>query len=104
MKESVTYAQEQEQRETANRGFRKPEVKGSSPFAGSIESSSLSPLQLVGKPSFSRDEAGKITGYVCAFRDRRSIPLGTQSLLTQSRQAFFLFFSPSRLCVLAPLR
>jgi hypothetical protein len=36
MKQNVTNAQAQKQRKTANRGFRKPEVKGSSPFAGSI--------------------------------------------------------------------
>jgi hypothetical protein len=30
--------QQQRKRTTANRPFRKPEVKGSSPFAGSIES------------------------------------------------------------------
>ena len=46
IKANVTYAQEQEQRKTANRGFRKPEVKGSSPFAGSIESISWTPSVL----------------------------------------------------------
>ena len=32
----LTSEQQKEQRKTVNRGFRKPEVKGSSPFAGSI--------------------------------------------------------------------